>query len=209
MWILMCILFSKWLCSIAMFSCCCAETEQVNTSSDYLTFLIWVLEYRSIIIEQLGHEREQAYLDSLTPEQRKQALDESIEYSEPLTPAGKSTKSNKSNEDNNNSESDSGIVSDIGGMISNFFWGSEEPAATSQSRAQTSAAIADVAVAIEQVEEPPAHLRPYGQIVEYIVIRDLAALGLDHIGTDGKEIISAVIAVASDNFPGAAPVRAF
>lgn len=40
---------------------------------EYIHFVTHVLEYRSIIVEQMSEEREQAYLNSLTPEERKAA----------------------------------------------------------------------------------------------------------------------------------------
>lgn len=44
-------------------------------------------------------------------------------------------------------------------------------------------------------------LPPYGVMVNTCVIRDLGAVGFEHIGSKGQEIIKAVISVASDNYP--------
>lgn len=42
---------------------------------------------------------------------------------------------------------------------------------------------------------------PYGVCMTTCVIRDLGAVSFDHLGVKGREIISAVIKVASDNYP--------
>lgn len=52
---------------------------------DYIVYVTYVLEYRSMIIEQMSEHRERAYLDSLTPEER--VLAESEEELE-LAPHG-------------------------------------------------------------------------------------------------------------------------
>lgn len=43
--------------------------------------------------------------------------------------------------------------------------------------------------------------QPFGVILNSYVIRDLTGIGLSHMTSDGKEILKAVIAVASDNYP--------
>ena len=42
---------------------------------DYLVFAIYCLEYRTLVVEQESEKFERAYLDSLSPEQRADALD--------------------------------------------------------------------------------------------------------------------------------------
>mmetsp|Transcript_23884 Transcript_23884/g.35042 ORF Transcript_23884/g.35042 Transcript_23884/m.35042 type:complete len:321 (+) Transcript_23884:108-1070(+) len=42
---------------------------------------------------------------------------------------------------------------------------------------------------------------PYGVILHTCVIRDLNGVGFEHLGSQGQEIIKAVIGVASDNYP--------
>ena len=42
---------------------------------------------------------------------------------------------------------------------------------------------------------------PYGTILYACVIRDLRGVGWDHVGSTGREILGAVIKVASDNYP--------
>lgn len=41
--------------------------------AEYILFVTHVLEYRSLIVEQMSEERERAYLDSLSPEERAAA----------------------------------------------------------------------------------------------------------------------------------------
>lgn len=43
--------------------------------------------------------------------------------------------------------------------------------------------------------------QPYGVLVNTCVIRDLKGVGFEHIGSQGQEIIRAVIGVSSDNYP--------
>jgi len=52
------------------------------------------------------------------------------------------------------------------------------------------------------VESLPKHFIPYGILVYTCVIRDLSGIGFEHIGSQGQEIIKAVMGVASDNYPG-------
>ena len=47
-----------------------AEVFKHITIEDYIVFVMYSLEYRSLIVEQLSEQRERAYLASLTPEQR-------------------------------------------------------------------------------------------------------------------------------------------
>jgi len=42
---------------------------------------------------------------------------------------------------------------------------------------------------------------PYGVICHICVIRDLGGVGFDHIGSQGQEIIRAVLGIATDNYP--------
>ena len=42
---------------------------------------------------------------------------------------------------------------------------------------------------------------PYGVILYACVIRDLRGVGWDHVGSTGRDILGAVIKVASDNYP--------
>lgn len=42
---------------------------------------------------------------------------------------------------------------------------------------------------------------PYGVLLYTCVIRDLKGVGLDHLGNFGREVISRVVQVASDNYP--------
>jgi len=44
-------------------------------------------------------------------------------------------------------------------------------------------------------------LPPYGIIVHTVVIRDMIGVGLEHLGTQGQEIIRAIIGISSDNYP--------
>lgn len=44
------------------------------TMGEYIEFAIYCLEYRQIILEQLSHEREQAYLNSLSEEERNDIM---------------------------------------------------------------------------------------------------------------------------------------
>ena len=47
-----------------------------------------------------------------------------------------------------------------------------------------------------------AIIEPYGVILYTCVIRDLGAVGFEHVGSKGQEIIQCVINVASPNYPG-------
>ena len=42
---------------------------------------------------------------------------------------------------------------------------------------------------------------PYGTILYACVIRDLRGVGWDHVGSTGRDILGAVIKIASDNYP--------
>jgi hypothetical protein len=86
------------------------------TIEEYILFVIYSLEYRSLIIEQMSEERERKVLENLKE------------------------KNSESNE-------------------------------------------------------------PYGVLVYTCVIRDLNGVGFDHFSARGREIISAVIKIASDNYP--------
>ena len=46
-----------------------------------------------------------------------------------------------------------------------------------------------------------AALPPYGEIVQTLVIRDLSGIGMDHMGSQGRDIIKKVVAVSADNYP--------
>lgn len=87
---------------------------------DYIVYMMYTLEYRSMILEQLSEERERAYLASLSPAQRA-AADEG-----------------------------------------------------------------DTA---------------YGVLTHLCVVRDLGGVGFEHLGSQGQEIIKAVVTMASDNYP--------
>lgn len=47
-----------------------SEVFKYITIEDYILFVMYSLEYRSLIVEQLSEHREQAYLAGLTPEER-------------------------------------------------------------------------------------------------------------------------------------------
>merc|ERR1711871_836468 len=42
---------------------------------------------------------------------------------------------------------------------------------------------------------------PYGVIVHTTVIRDMGGIGFEHLGSQGQEIISAILKVSTDNYP--------
>jgi hypothetical protein len=91
---------------------------------NYIEFTIYALEYKSLIVEQLSEEADNAYLAGLSSdEEREIALD------------------------------------------------------------------------------PQGTTAPWGTLVNTCVVRDLAAVGFDHIGSDGRRIINTIIGVASDNYP--------
>ena len=95
------------------------------TMDEYILYLTYCLEYKSTILEQQSLEREQAFLDSLSEEDRILALSD------------------------------------------------------------------------EEGKFPP-----FGILAGNTVIRDLEGIGFDHMGSQGKEIIKAVMNLASDNYPG-------
>jgi len=91
--------------------------------ADYIVFVTYSLEWKSMIIEQMSEERENEYLDSLDPEVRA------------------------------------------------------------------------------SIDSPDCKLPPYGYLAHTCVIRDLGAVGFEHLSSRGMEIIKAVINLASDNYP--------
>jgi len=99
---------------------------QTLTLPEYIEFLIYALEYKSMVAEQISEELDRKYLDSLSPAERTRA------------------------------ESD----------------------------------------------DPNINIPPYGALVGLCVIRDLEGVGFDHIGARGQEIVSAIIKMSSDNYPG-------
>lgn len=44
-------------------------------------------------------------------------------------------------------------------------------------------------------------LPPYGVIVHTVVIRDMVGVGMEHLGTNGQNILRAIIGLSSDNYP--------
>lgn len=101
-----------------------SELIKKMSIEDYVVFVTYCLEYRSLILEQLSEEREQAYLATLTPEQRA------------------------------------------------------------------------------TIDSKDSELPPYGYLAYTCVIRDLAHVGFEHLGSKGQEIIKTVVSIASDNYPG-------
>ena len=110
--------------SIEKFNFLPSVVFQTLTLPEYIEFLIYALEYKSMITEQISEEVDRKYLDSLTPAERIRA-----ESDDPDVP-------------------------------------------------------------------------PYGTIVGLCVIRDLEGLGFDHMSARGQEIVSAIIKMSSDNYPG-------
>lgn len=53
----------------------------------------------------------------------------------------------------------------------------------------------------EHEMDPFGGSKPYGVIVSTLVIRDVGAVGLDHCSEVGRNIIKAVVTLASDNYP--------
>ncbi len=90
-----------------------SEVLKIITIQDYILYIMYTLEYRSLILEQLSDEREKSIIQS-----QKQAIE-----------SGTS----------------------------------------------------------------PSQLEPYGQIAQITVIRDLKGITLSHIGSQGQEIVRAVI----------------
>uniref|UniRef100_A0A7S3M0V6 CRAL-TRIO domain-containing protein n=1 Tax=Spumella elongata TaxID=89044 RepID=A0A7S3M0V6_9STRA len=99
-----------------------SEVFKYITIDDYILFVLYSLEFKSLIVEALSEQRELAFLNSLTKAERTEL------------------------ETNPNS-------------------------------------------------------KPYGVIVNICVVRDLNGVGFAHLSAQGQEIIKAVIAVASDNYP--------
>lgn len=97
---------------------------QTLTLSEYTEFLIYALEFKSIITDQISEEMDQKYLDSLSPSDRVKA------------------------------------------------------------------------------ESDDPDIPPYGTLMGLCVIRDLDGLGFDHMSARGQEIVSAIIKMSSDNYPG-------
>lgn len=52
-----------------------------------------------------------------------------------------------------------------------------------------------------RIEHPDCNDPPYGVITQTCVIRDLDGVGFEHLSVKGREIIQAVVALASDNYP--------
>jgi hypothetical protein len=150
-----------------------------------------VFEYRSLILEQLGHEREQAFLDSLTPEERADALDETHVYNPAPRTAAANQQPPAAGAESTETDNSSSVFN-IGGYFSSWKSTPTPTPTTPDIAASTNA----------QAVSTPKHLRPYGVLVYYINIRDLGGLGMEHVSTDGREIISKVVSVASDNYPG-------
>lgn len=94
------------------------------TLPEYTVFLIYCLEYKSMIVEQFSEEADRKYLDSLSPADRAKA------------------------------------------------------------------------------ESDDPDVEPYGSLVGLCVIRDLDGLGFEHMSARGQEILSVVIKMSSDNYPG-------
>lgn len=113
-----------------------AVLEEVSVQ-EYIQFVIYSLEYRSLILEQLSEEEERKNLLALS----------STTYSSPPSTLVKQPSTVSSSN------------------------GSELP------------------------------IPPYGVVKYTCVIRDLAGVGFDHLGSRGREIISTVISLASDNYP--------
>eukprot|EP01032_Pedospumella_encystans_P009881 gene9881-11596_t len=99
-----------------------SEVFKYITIDDYILFVLYSLEFKSLIVEALSEQREQKFLHSLTKAERTEL------------------------DTNPNS-------------------------------------------------------KPYGVIVNICVVRDLNGVGFAHLSAQGQEIIKAVIAVASDNYP--------
>lgn len=106
---------------------------------DYIKFATYSLEYKSMILDQMAEEKERAWLENLSEEDRKKALDP---YDTDIVG------------DTENQDGDE----EAGG------WGYQFTCYT-------------------------------------CVIRDMGAVGWKHLGEDGRRIIKAVIALASDNYP--------
>jgi len=52
-----------------------------------------------------------------------------------------------------------------------------------------------------RIDSPDCKDPPYGVIVQTCVIRDLDGVGFEHLSNKGREIIQAVVTLASDNYP--------
>lgn len=97
---------------------------QTLTLPEYLEFLIYALEYKSMVSEQISEESDRKYLESLSPAERAKA------------------------------------------------------------------------------ESDDPDVEPYGTLTGLCVIRDLDGMGFDHMSARGQEILSAIIKMSSDNYPG-------
>lgn len=60
-----------------------AEVFQQITMEEYILFVIYTLEYKSLIIEQLSEQREREYLNSLSDDERADIDDDSTNSTKP------------------------------------------------------------------------------------------------------------------------------
>ena len=133
------------------------EVRELISMEDYILYVIFTLEYRALVCEQLSEEREQSFLETLSIENRARALYEPLSVGDNVVDVSLS--------------------------------------AITQTLIRST-------VSQQEEDERNEDIPPYGVTVMYVVIRDIGALGFDHIGSNGREIISAVISIASDNYPG-------
>lgn len=157
---------------------------------NYIVFMIHCLEFKSIVLEELSHKKEQEWLDSLSPQDRERALHEEETEEE-------------EDEDEETVEAD-GVQGKKKGK--GKYRNSKRSDAASGEESRCSDNKKDKESESEKEKNDRLYERgvykPYGVVQGLCIIRDLSCVGMAHVSSQGMEILKAIMQVSSDNYPG-------